>query len=92
MLSEKCFVIVRGIRGIMMQHKWKYFIILNDGSFPNDMIDMKETVDGELPLCCDFNIAINSDSRKNYRSGLKDYTSLSLENSDSRIEGRCLPE
>lgn len=75
-----------------MQHKWKYFIILNDGSFPNDIIESKETVDGELPLCCDFNIAINFDSPEELQKWVKDYTSLSLENGDYHIEGHYLPE
>lgn len=52
-----------------MQHKWKYFIVLNNNELSHNIVEWEETVDKELPLCCDFSIAINYDSPENYRNG-----------------------
>ena len=35
-----------------MQHKWKYFIILNNDKLSHNIVECGETVDKELPLCC----------------------------------------
>lgn len=45
-----------------MDRRWKYFIVLNSNDFPYNIVEFEETPDGELPLCCDLNVAINFDS------------------------------
>ena len=75
-----------------MQHKWKYFIILNNDKLSHNIVECGETVDKELPLCCDFSIAINFDSPEELQKWVKDHTSLSLENGDYHIEGHYLKD
>ena len=74
-----------------MDRRWKYFIVLNSNDFPYNIVEFEETPDGELPLCCDLNVAINFDSPKELNSWVKEHTSLILENCDYHIEGHYLP-
>lgn len=73
-----------------MERRWKYFIVLNSSDFPYNIVEFKETPDGELPLCCDFDVAINFDSLEELNSWVKENTSLNLENCDYHIEGHYL--
>lgn len=74
----------------MVKHNWRYFIILNSCDFPHNIVESKETADGELPLCCDLNVAINFDSPEKLQKWEKENTSLSMENCEYHIEGHYL--
>lgn len=73
-----------------MDRRWKYFIVLNSNDFPYNIVEFKKTPDGELPLCCDFDVAINFDSPEELNSWVKENTSLNFENCDYHIEGHYL--
>ena len=74
-----------------MNRKWKYFIVLND-NFPHNIVEYEETQEGELPLCCDLNVAINFNSLEELTVWVKEHTSLSLENCDYHVEVHYLSE
>lgn len=75
-----------------MNCKWKYFIVLNSNNFPHNIVEYKESPDGELPLCCDFSVAINFDSPEKLNEWVNKNTHLSLEGGDYHIEGHYLRE
>lgn len=70
-----------------MERKWKYCIVLNNGS--DDLVesvDKEDPVDG-LPLCQDYNAAKWFDSPEELLKWVHTKTSLSVENEDFHIEG-----
>ena len=74
-----------------MNCKWKYFIVLNSNDFPHNIVEYKESPDGELPLCCDFSIAKSFRSSNELLQWVKENTSLKVENGDFHMEVHYLP-
>ncbi len=73
-----------------MKHTWKYFVVSNSNDYPHNIVEFEESPDGELPLCCDFSVAINFKSPEELNKWVKEHTSLILENGDYHIEGHYL--
>lgn len=75
-----------------MKPTWKYFIVLNSNDYPHNIVEFEESPDGELPLCCDFSVAINFKTPEELNKWVKEHTSLILENGDYHIEGHYLAD
>lgn len=75
-----------------MKHAWKYFIVLNSNDYPHNIVEFEESPDGELPLCCDFSVAINFKSPEELNKWVKEHTSLIMKNGDYHIEGHYLTD
>lgn len=73
-----------------MEHRWRYFVVLNNNDCIHNIVEYAETADGELPLCCDFTVAINFDSPEELILWVTEHTSLSYENNDYHIEGHYI--
>lgn len=75
-----------------MNCKWKYFVVLNNGKFPHNIVEAEEDPRDGLPLCCDFSVAVNFNSPDELNKWVKEHTSLRFERGDYHIEGHYLPE
>lgn len=70
---------------------WKYYIeLLNEKNY-EDIVEAAETSDG-LPLCRDYNVAIEFDSPDELNKWVKENTSLNAEKMEYKITGIYYPE
>lgn len=70
---------------------WKYYIVLFTDSCYGDLVEGGE-VSGEMPVCCDYNVAMAFDTPEELIQWTKENTSLKVEDCEYGIHGIYYPE